>query len=403
MNIKSTFILSCLGFAVAVTQPAKAALTWHDVQFGGFVSQGYLVNTGSNDYLGNTSDGTFDFREWAANASYSFGKWRIGAQVFGQRLGVYGGDRPKLDWASIDYQPAQWFGVRAGRIKMPRGLYNEALDLDSVRPFVLLPQSVYDARLRDFNAAFNGGMIYGNVELHRFGSLDYKAFLGDIPMSTSSGANDYFNNDAPFPNTAIGMDTVRGGSLFWNTPTSGLRVGYSYNVFVNMNSDRLVTTGPSTTLAMFKNGPHYERHLLSVEYTMGDWVFAAEAGRERAHYNIGIIGSPAVIAVFKFQSDSAYLSATRRINRWLEMGTYVSHSKDRQYSVAGTVFPIPDLKQDDYALSAKFDLTEHLIFKLEGHYMHGSGKIFSTPTHPQPVTARDNSWEMLAAKVTYSF
>lgn len=403
MKNKHTFVLACVGFAVAGLVSSPAAVTWHDVQFGGFLSQGYLVNTGGNDYLGDTSQGTFDFREYAANASYSLGKWRIGAQVFGQKLGDYGNDRIKLDWASIDYQPFQWFGVRAGRIKMPRGLYNEALDLDSVRPFVLLPQSVYDARLRDFNSAFNGGMIYGNVELHRLGSLDYKAFIGDIPMSTSSGANDYFNNDAPFPNVAIGMDSVRGGSLFWNPPVSGLRLGYSYNVFVNLSSDRLVPLGGGTTLSMFKTAPHYERHILSAEYSVGDWVFAGEVGREQAHYNIGIIGAPEVLAVFAFESTSGYLSATRRINRWLEVGAYYSHSKDRQYSVAGTPYPIPDLTQDDYALSAKFDITEHLLFKIEGHAMHGSGKIFDTPSHPQPLALRDNSWQLLAAKLTYSF
>jgi hypothetical protein len=35
--------------------------------------------------------------------------------------------------------------------------------------------------------------------------------------------------------------------------------------------------------------------------------------------------------------------------------------------------------------------------------MDGAGKIFDIPTYPQPVALRDNSWMMLAAKVTYTF
>ena len=69
--------------------------------------------------------------------------------------------------------------MRAGRVKMPRGLYNEALDVDAVRPFVLLPQSVYDNRLRDFNASFEGpsaaehARTVGNLHDHGMASVHH--------------------------------------------------------------------------------------------------------------------------------------------------------------------------------------------------------------------------------------
>ena len=379
------------------------------VQFGGFVSQGFLANTGHNDYLGNTSTGTFDFREYAVNASYAFDKWRFGMQVFGQKLGEYGGDKLDIDWATADYQPAQWFGLRAGRVKMPRGLYNEALDLDSVRPFVLLPQSIYDARLRDFNAAFNGGMVFGNVGLDKLGSLDYRVFYGDIPIGSDSGASDYFNNEFASRNLNIKMDSVRGGSLFWNTPLTGLRMGYSYSSFQNLTSDHIATTslvqgGPILTFLGTKSTDSYDRHLLSIEYTKGAWVFAAEAGQEKAMYNAYVSGSR--LLDFDFKSEYFYVSAARRINPWLELGAYYSYSRDTEKVVRSTIgknFSLPVLDQGDFALSARFDINEHVIFKLEGHYMNGAGKIFDTIGHRQPITGRDDSWFLFAAKVTYSF
>lgn len=380
------------------------------IQYGGFVSQGFLANTGHNDYLGNTSEGTADFREYAVNASYARGKWRFGAQVFGQKLGEYGDDKFEIDWATVDYQPAQWFGLRAGRVKMPRGLYNEALDLDSVRPFVLLPQSVYDARLRDFNAAFNGGMVFGNVGLKQLGSLDYRVFYGDIPIDAESGANDYFNNVFPSKGVDIEMDSVRGGSLFWNTPLAGLRVGYSYSSFESLTSLREATTplgpppAPVLTFLASKTTDSYDRHLLSIEYSKGDWVFAAEAGREKAIYQVGISGVR--LLDFDFQSNYFYVSAARRINPWLELGAYYSYSRNVEQVVRSTLArdtSLPVLEQGDFALSARFDLNEHLIFKVEAHYMDGAGKIFDKIGHPQPFADRDESWFLFGAKVTYSF
>lgn len=393
-------LLVCAGLAVA-TATTQAAVTWHDVQFGGFASQGF-ISTSGNDYLGDTSSGTFDFREYAVNGSWSKGQWRLGAQVFGQKLGVYGNDKIKLDWATVDFQPKQWFGVRAGRVKMPRGLYNEALDLDSVRPFVLLPQSVYDNRLRDFNASFDGGMAYGNIELRRFGSIDYRAFVGEIPIQLKSGATDYFNNNLSATNTDFKMDSVRGGTVFWNTPLAGFRTGYSYSAFAKLTAKRVVANVYDYT----KSTDIYERQLLSAEYIKGDWTFATEAGDEHALYNVTLraiaTGTVLPLAV-SFRSQYFYLSAARRINSKLELGTYFSSSRDKQTYVAGSTGLFPVLRQRDYALSIRYDLNDHVILKLEGHYMDGAGKIFDTPTHPQLVANRDRYWTMIDAKVTFSF
>ena len=400
--------LLSLATALFITSASGSDYTWRNLQFGGFASQGFLKSS-ANDYLGETSEGTWDFREYAANASWSQGSWRIGAQVFGQKLGEYGDDKIKLDWASIDFQPKQWFGVRAGRVKMPRGLYNEALDVDSVRPFVLLPQSVYDARLRDFNASFDGGMLYGNVPVGRLGSVDYRFYHGATTIALDSGATDYFNTDSPYHNTGIGIDGMRGLSLFWNTPLSGLRVGYSYNALQDFRVDRLLPLPPTEEmpvwidLPVFRELKMYERHLVSAEYIRGDWVFAAEAGVERGKWDIGVTGTPAwnyLRAGYYY----AYASAARRINPWLELGTYVSYSKDES-TIPQWPIPMPDARHYDYALSARFDVNEHTIVKLEGHYMSmdGVGKLFNTAANPvSPLTA-DPSWTMIAAKVTFQF
>jgi len=391
--------------ALSLASALPGAISWNGIQFGGFASQGYLVNSGDNNYLGKTSEGTFDFREYAANVSWAKGDFRVGAQVFGQKLGEYGDDKIALDWASIDYQPTQWFGLRAGRVKMPRGLYNEALDVDAIRPFVLLPQSVYDARLRDFNAAFNGGMVFGNLDLGGAGSLDYKVYYGDIPMDLDSGAAAYFNNDVPFPNTSIGMDSVTGGSVFWNTPASGLRVGYSLAIFNDFAVTRVATVPGVGQIEFLKHIENYYRHLFSAEYFLGDWTFAAEFGVDLAEAS-NSTGLPQEGVWTEFEGNYLYVSASRRLGEKFEVGAYYSYSREDNVITAGDpggVATSPPLPQHDYAVSLRYDITYNWLVKAEVHYLHDAGKIFTTPADPQPYALRDQDWFLFALKTTVSF
>lgn len=369
MNLRylfnSTVTTAVISSGIALSS-TYATISFSDIQFGGFVSQGFFINDGENDYFGESSEGTFDFREYAANASYATGSFRCGAQGFGQKLGKYGDDKILLDWATIDWQPQQWFGVRAGRVKMSRGLYNEALDVDAVRPFILLPQSVYDNRLRDFNASFDGAMIYGNFGIGNLGSVDYRAFYGDKPIELESGATDYFNNNFLAETRSFEMDSARGGTVFWNTPVMGLPVGYSYSAFINLSSNRLVFG----SFDYDKTASSYDRHLVSAEYAVGDWMFAAEAGEESAYYDIDLcrVGST-VTSPFEVEFLARYyMSAAWRTNDWLELGAYMSYSRDAQdYADPAQAGTFPVLRQTDWAVSAKFALTEKIVAKIEGH------------------------------------
>jgi hypothetical protein len=139
------FVRRLLTGAVLATlafRSVSAAVTWENIQFGGFVSQGYLKST-NNNFPVDTKDGTFDFREFGFNASMTLGSHlRLGGQVFGQTLGKYGDDKPALEWAQADYNFRPEFGIRVGRIKYPRGLYSDTLDLDMIRPFIFITHAM---------------------------------------------------------------------------------------------------------------------------------------------------------------------------------------------------------------------------------------------------------------------
>lgn len=372
-----------------------------DIQYGGFVSQGYVINSGDNDYIGESSEGTFDLREYAVNASYAKGNWRIGAQLFAQKFGDYGNDDITLDWASVDYQPKRWFGIRAGRVKTPRGLYNESLDVDSLRPFILMPQSVYDSRLRDFNVAFNGAMFFGNIDLGKNGDLDYKVYHGDIPIKTDSGAVDYFAGAVSLPTKSIGMESATGVSLFWNTKIDGLRVGYSASVYNDLSTVRTVVFFPGQP-DFDKRADTYDKELFSFEYMVGDWTLAAEWGTETVNYEAGLLGM-APNTFIDSKSDVGYISVIRRLGEKFEIGAYYSDSKEVSSIVSPNPPESPDLLQKDYAISLRYNINFNWLVKAEVHLMDGYGKVLSTQLRPQPYESRDDSWEIFALKTTFSF
>ncbi len=137
------------------------------IRVHGFLSQGYLKSTGNNDVFGNSSgNGSFDFREIGANASY---RPLPNLQFSGQLLSRSAGEDSKggirIDYGFVDYTAISTesmdFGIRLGRTKNPLGFYNDTRDVPFTRPSILLPQSIYFDRTRNLGLASDGVQLYG--------------------------------------------------------------------------------------------------------------------------------------------------------------------------------------------------------------------------------------------------
>src|SRR5467141_4484390 len=179
------FVLAVSALALVASRPAAAAELSLPAELGqlqvhGFISQGFLYTT-DNNYLANSSRGSFEFTELGLNFSLQpMDRLSLGLQIFSHDLGPIGDYRATLDWYSVDYHWQDWLGVRAGRVKLPFGLYNDISDVDSARTAILLPPSIYPAQNRDFLLAQTGVEAYGYTRLGRAGALDYRAYAGTI-------------------------------------------------------------------------------------------------------------------------------------------------------------------------------------------------------------------------------
>ncbi|MGH7436088.1 MAG: hypothetical protein ACRENE_10480, partial [Polyangiaceae bacterium] len=191
------------------------------IQVHGFASQGAFV-TARNDYLvSRSTKGSFQLSEVGINFTDNItDKLRAGVQLFAQDFGANGNYNVQADWFYLDYRFADWLGVRAGRLKIPFGLYNEVNDIDAARVPILLPQSVYPLQNRQFLFAQTGFEAYGFQRSSWAGALDYRLFAGTIYLDPTGLLAPGNTLQAQF-----GVPYVAGGRLMWETPFDGLRLG----------------------------------------------------------------------------------------------------------------------------------------------------------------------------------
>ncbi|HEX6739512.1 MAG TPA: hypothetical protein VF310_14635, partial [Vicinamibacteria bacterium] len=156
------------------------------VSLHGFVSQGYLKSQDNRLHSAPTDKGTFAFTEEAVSVTWQPSpRLRIGAQVFARDVGNDGNHRAAFDWALGDYRWRDWLGVRAGRVKLPYGLYSTVVDADAARPEILQPDAAYSSASRDISVSLNGVQVYGLLPLGSAGDLEYEAWAGTAELEES--------------------------------------------------------------------------------------------------------------------------------------------------------------------------------------------------------------------------
>lgn len=383
------FVLAMSALALLAQRPAAAAgLTLPgqvaELQVHGFISQGFLL-TSANDYLARSSKGSFEFTELGLNFTLpATDRLTLGLQIFSHALGPVGDYRAILDWYSLDYHWRDWLGIRAGRVKVPFGLYNDSSDIDSARTAILLPQSIYPASNRDFLLAQTGGELYGFKDLGAAGGLDYRLYGGTIFLDVKQQPG------SPFSVVDLNVPFVAGGRMLWVPPLEGLRLGGSLQ-FLRLET-HLLPASSSSSVAV--NIPAM-LWVASVEYTVRDLLFAAEYSRWRVRAESS---NPAMFPETLTFSERAYALTSYRLNSWLQAGAYYSLLFPNVNQRGG-----PQGRQLDAALTLRFDVNAYWLIKLEGHYMHGTAGLSSSLNGNQPLSTLTPDWALFTVKTTAFF
>jgi hypothetical protein len=396
--------------AVALVAVAAAAASAADIDLGvagnlqihGFASQGALKSSGNNYLAPDSKRGTADFNEFGLAVSDRVNdQLTVGMQLFARDLGTAGKDEVTLDWAYGDYHWQDALALRAGKIRVPLGLYNESRDIDLARTEILLPQVlIYNESFRDVLDAFNGAEIYGNLAAHGAGSVDYTAFGGGMQVPAENSIKSKFGDGGTFSVTSLDIKDLWGGQLTWNVPVPGLRLGgsyyhtdWSFTGAVNAPTPFGIVALPTVS----DNKTDIE--VASAEYTWKDLLIASEFN----HAHSTLVDRLSFVPRLSVKQDGWYVLAGWRFTKWMAVAG--SFTTGRSYSNTTSA---PEVNyQKDTALSVRFDPDPHWLLKLEGHYLVGDSELLRAD-NPQSVDAGggfhpEQHWWMAAAKTTFSF
>ena len=292
-------------------------------------------------------------------------------------------------------------GLRAGKTKLPWGLYNEANDVDSGRVPVLLPQSVYPVASREFLFAQTGGELYGDVPLGAAGSLEYRLYGGTIFLNGADVSAQLKGFEVPYE---------AGGRLMWRTPLEGLQVGGSaqalrFDFSFSPTPDQQAqyqTAGqlPPDFAGVISAKIPIKLWVASIEYQRERLALAAEYTRSYLHYETNLL-----LPENKIINAGGYLMASYQLTSWFTPGVYYSalfpniHAK-----VPAGTDPNPRSSfQHDVAATLRYDITANWLVKVEGHYMHGTAGLQSALNDNRPLDELAKDFGVLLVKTTGYF
>ena len=354
------------------------------VDVHGFISQGYAKST-NNDVIVGSENGTWDLREFGINfAGYITDDIMLAAQFMGYNIGGQGGDDIALHYGLADWKIDDSFGIRAGRYRVPTGLYNETRDVDMLRTSVFLPQTIYPEYFRDYFSACDGISLYGYLDLDRLGYLNYQVGAGDV-VAKENDTGDVSYNARYFQATKMEAENHKSYNLqlLWETPLDGLRAGYTwrridaeltlYNFYESELDIRVDSYNESQD--------NRANHVYSLEYTIDKLILMYEYNLQRKD-SID-------------QSRAWYLGVNYEVNKDIAVGCYYTELDMMEGNTNSA-----ETDAHVYSIFGRYNITDSWLIKAQIDFNDGNG----TSQWPSKLNVEDGGDStMISIKTTWAF
>ncbi|RLJ19221.1 hypothetical protein DJ031_09320 [bacterium endosymbiont of Escarpia laminata] len=366
-----------------------------NLQIHGFLSQGY-THTSANSWFGDSSNGSWDFRELGLNASY---RLTPQLQISGQLLSLTAGEMQdgslSLDYGLLDYNFANFdngnLGLRFGRVKTPIGLYNDTRDVAFTRTTNFLPQSIYFDKVRNLELSNDGFQIYGDL-LTDWGDLLFQAGMGK-PVTDENVEYAYLGNDWQ---GELSGDLFFLGRVIYEL--EGGRIRLSATI---ADGDLDFEPGPTDP---FSNGTiGIQLRVLSFQYNAEAWHFTTEYMQE------DVINRD--LGAFRPDGDNTaegyYLQLAHDLfSDWEIIARYdVSYldrnDRDGTRQEAGPFgIPAHNMFAKDWTLGLRWDITPAFMVRGEYHWVDGTAWLSSRENN---LLQTERHWQMFSLLASYRF
>lgn len=379
--------------------------TWLDgswipqsVQIHGFLSQGF-VHTSANNFFGESENSvSTDFREIGLNGSWTvIPELQLSMQIVYRDAGLTNEEGVLIDYGYANYSffsnETTLLGIKAGRVPTPFGFYNDTRDVASLRPGIILPQSIYFERNRNLAISADGGYF----------SAEHRSDYGDFFLQT--GVVQSRGNDPEFKNGVVGsLPGKFDGALSWINQLnyewrSGLvRLGFSYadlNFKYNPDSG---TESRNLQPGKFKFTPF----VFSFQYNEEQWSLTSEyAIRRRRTTDFGVPDTDTT-------GYSFYVQGTYKFTSWMEAMVRYDHLISDWNDSTGEKWAatrpgrVPYSRfAKDWTAGLRFTVIPKLLVSLEYHYVNGTGWL-STLENPDASQTKQK-WNLYMMMISYDF
>ncbi len=379
------------------------------VEIHGFASATYLQSSGNN-IIEDSEDGTFNFNDFGLNAGATFhDDIYVGFQVMSRDYGAVGNNDIYVNWALVDYQWRDALGFKIGKVKRPQGLYGDVRDYDFLRTSIMLPQNtIYNENEREYYESYTGGGLYGTFNLGKGGNLGYDIYYGiNYDIDEDGGlARGMDSSRFQYVDGSIGY--TFGTRLKWHTPVSGLLLALSYSQMEAEIDAKVNLSSLPIALDGFFDFPTLHAVVLSMEYAIGDLTVSAEYEHLQGDYifdiDMSALGMPSSRTVGDLTGESYYLMLSYQFVDWFTAGVYyvenIPNTDDRDGDdLVAQGRPSFEAWQHDLAVTARFDLTDFWLIKLEYHYLDGMS-LLTEADNPEGF---EKSWDYFAVRTTLNF
>ena len=373
----------------------------HGVELGeglqahGFISQGMSL-TSDNNFGGNSDSGpAWDLREAGANLSWRpTPDWLVSGQALARWAGETDNGDLRLDYGFVDRtllaDGETQMGVRLGKLKNPLGFYNTTRDVAHTRPGIIMPQSIYMDRGRNFWLVASGLSLYGNRE-HANNAVSWQISAFE-PEVDDSDLN-YLMLGRDFGGEFHGRSSWL-GQIMYEREGGLWRAGLSLG-------DLAIKYRPGVVDPFNAGHTDLSTWVLSLEHNSENWSVTAEYGQTKVRsreYGIPIVERDNT-------TEAWYVQATRRFpGDWQVFLRYdvfyfdkSDHSGEDFASIAGANPWIRYAK--DWTLGVRKDI-DRWTLSAEWHQIDGTAWLSPADT---PYNQQSQEWDLLLLQAAWRF
>ncbi len=142
---------------------------------------------------------------------------------------AFDGSETSLDYAFADWQISRAFGLRAGKVKHPFGIYSEVAGIGTVRPFLNLPQAVYGP-VGIVSKSYRGIGLHGSSAMGGAWMVNVDVYGGGIEFEQEESALEILGEqptDSTLGTNPLASRDVVGARVVLETAIPGFTVGAS--------------------------------------------------------------------------------------------------------------------------------------------------------------------------------